>query len=322
MVWARIDDAILDNPKIAKVGVYGFALHIAGITWCSRNLTDGLIPFARVQSLLPLNRVNIDRQNPLALEDGGSSISGDTGLDVHTIATKLVEAGLWADTDDGYEIHDFLEYNPSRVEVLAAREKTRGRVQKHRSRKRNGVTNDAVTALHPSGNGVSNAPVTPHPVPVPGTDPTGEGDPKDLTGSGDGMTPAAARPEFRNFEASFQAPPGPWPDDFRVDPETVSLAGTLGLTPTFEAASCADWHRANGKLVADPNAALRSWMRRSASMGDQRAPPGRAQYDKNRPPDRDPKLHRTAPETGTKQPKPMSKADTDAALEKMRKGIQ
>ena len=53
-MWARLDDAILDNPEeIIAAGPLGFALHVAAITWCARNLTDGFIPQApRVAQLL------------------------------------------------------------------------------------------------------------------------------------------------------------------------------------------------------------------------------------------------------------------------------
>lgn len=159
MVWARLDDAILDNPKIVKAGVFGFALHVAAITWCCRNLTDGLVPYARVTALLTLGRVNIDASNPLALADGPRSMAGDEGLDPYDVADHLVDVGLWSRVEDGYQLHDFLEYNPSRARVLVDREANRKRVQQHRYRASNAVTNDD-----------SNGTVTGHPVPVPQKD--------------------------------------------------------------------------------------------------------------------------------------------------------
>lgn len=164
MVWAKIDDAILDNAKIAKVGVFGFAMHVAAITWCCRNLTDGHVPTSRVTALLTLQNVNIDCANPLALVGGPTSMGGQTGLDPFVVADALVNAGLWNVAEGGYQIHDFLEYNPSKEQVLSAREKTKKRVGKHRS---NVVSNGNVTVLQTKSNGVSNGPVTPHPVPDP-----------------------------------------------------------------------------------------------------------------------------------------------------------
>ena len=139
MVWARLDDQMLDNPKIAKAGIYGFAMHVAGIIWCCRNLSDGHIPYSRVTSLLTLDRVLIDTSNPLALLDGPSSMGGDDGLDPYVVADHLVTCGMWIRTADGYEIHDFLDYNPSRAEVESKRAANARKQAKSREKRKNGV---------------------------------------------------------------------------------------------------------------------------------------------------------------------------------------
>lgn len=136
MVWARLDDQILDNPKIAKAGVFGFALHVAAITWCCRNLTDGFIPTARVTALLTLSRVHIDVANPLALIDGPSSMAGDEGLDALKVADHLVAVELWRAAPGGYELNDFLEYNPSRSDVEKKRAGDSERQERSRSKRR------------------------------------------------------------------------------------------------------------------------------------------------------------------------------------------
>lgn len=179
MVWARLDDAILDNPKIAAAGPIGFALHVAAITWCCRNLTDGHIPLARVTALLDLSAMHIDPANPCAVPGGASSLRGEQGVDPHTIAGHLVDCGLWSRTGDGYQLHDFLHYNPSKSDVEARRASIKKRVTKHRS---NGVTNAAVTG-------------PPDPVPDPDL---GEG-----SAEGNGAC----------------APPAPPPEPPRADPK-------------------------------------------------------------------------------------------------------
>jgi DnaT-like ssDNA binding protein len=164
MTWARLDDAILDNPKIAKAGVFGFAMHVAAITWCARNLTDGHLPYARVTALLPLNSVQIDVANPLALPGGDESLSGATGLDPYVVADHLVDVGLWHRTATGYALHDYLEYNPSKLQVLAERERCRNRQKKRRtSGGSHGVTSPEV----PSNFGVNSDLPVPVPVSVP-----------------------------------------------------------------------------------------------------------------------------------------------------------
>jgi hypothetical protein len=132
MVWAKLDDAILDNPKIARAGVFGFALHVAAITWSCRNLTDGHVEYSRVTALLTLQRVHFDVANPLALLDGNSSMGGEEGLDPYIIADHLVDCGLWERTGTGYVIHDFLIYNPSREQVLAKRRQDAERAETYR----------------------------------------------------------------------------------------------------------------------------------------------------------------------------------------------
>lgn len=167
MVWAKIDDAILDNAKIAKVGVFGFAMHVAAITWCCRNLTDGFVPTARVTVLLTLQNVNIDCANPLALVGGPTSMGGQTGLDPFIVADALVAAGLWDVAEGGYQLHDFLVYNPSKEEVLSTRAKNSVRAAKYRSTpKSNAASNGVTNAVR---NTASNAANTPLPVPVPVT---------------------------------------------------------------------------------------------------------------------------------------------------------
>ena len=163
MVWAKIDDAILDNPKIVAAGVYGFALHVAAISWCCRNLTDGVIPFARVSGLLHLKQVQIDSANPFALADGDSSMGGETGLDPVDVADHLVAVGLWRDVPGGYELNDFLEYNPSRESVLSERARGKKRAEESRTKTRSPETPANVRRKFGS---VSGGPV-PVPVPVP-----------------------------------------------------------------------------------------------------------------------------------------------------------
>ena len=102
MPWGRLDDSLYDHPKLDRLGRNRLAcigLNTVAVSWCNRYLTDGALPADRVVRL-------------------GGTLS---------LADVLVEAGLWERTDDGYRIHDFLDYNQSKEDVLAGREVARRR---------------------------------------------------------------------------------------------------------------------------------------------------------------------------------------------------
>lgn len=100
MTWVKIDDALADHPKIRETGKrapFVLALHVRGLCYAGRYLTDGLLKHGVVTGLL----------EHLGTQDW---------------PMIMVCAGLWEPHPDGYVIHDYLDYNPSREEVLAERE--------------------------------------------------------------------------------------------------------------------------------------------------------------------------------------------------------
>lgn len=101
MTWVRIDDAIDEHPKIAALDDSAFALFVASLAYCNRNLTDGFIP----------TRVG----GKLRFCDG----------DATPAIAQLETAGLWVETPGGWRIHDFHDYQPSKQDVLDDREKKR-----------------------------------------------------------------------------------------------------------------------------------------------------------------------------------------------------
>ena len=147
MPWAKLDDQFTDHPKILAAGPLAGWLFICGLCYASRYLTDGYIPLVQVRKLA-------DLENAAEL------------------AERLVESGLWARMDDGYMIHDYLEYNPSRLQVLAAREANARRQEQWRQSHRQG---DGIeTATNGPSNAVSHTRPVPGPVPGPVPDPIPE----------------------------------------------------------------------------------------------------------------------------------------------------
>lgn len=108
MPWAKIDDGFTDHPKVIAAGPMASWLYVCGLTYSARLLTDGFIPAGQVRKL--------------------ADVDGATAL-----ADTLVSVGLWERAEGGFQIHDYLEYNPSAEKVKAERKAAQERMQKLRS---------------------------------------------------------------------------------------------------------------------------------------------------------------------------------------------
>lgn len=129
MPWVRLDDRFPSHRKVALLSDRAFRLHVSALCWCSENLTEGAIR---------------ERELPVI-----SRIRG-----VKKTAAELEEAGLWDRADDGWMIHDYLEYNPDRARVQADRESNAARQKAFRERRR--AARDA--ARNGESNGVTHPP--------------------------------------------------------------------------------------------------------------------------------------------------------------------
>lgn len=98
MPWAKLDDQYPTKDKLVRAGLEAMGFDVAGICYCARNLTDGFIADDDLVVVYPSTR------QPKRLAD------------------HLVKVGRWEREEGGYRIHDYLDYNPSRAEVLAKRE--------------------------------------------------------------------------------------------------------------------------------------------------------------------------------------------------------
>jgi hypothetical protein len=104
-MWVKLDDHFVDHPKIVAAGPLAAYLYVAALCYANRFLTDGFVPHAQVTRLLPQN-----------------------GHGPAKLAERLCEVGLWAvavsEEGAGYQIHDFLKYQPSKKQVLKDRKQT------------------------------------------------------------------------------------------------------------------------------------------------------------------------------------------------------
>lgn len=163
MPWVRIDDHFDEHPKIASVGPLGLALFVSGLAYCNRHLTDGFIPESVVDRLLTVRVFRPGEEKVSFMCIGHYYGGNDPEIAAYEasaaiVSRWLVEAGLWESVDGGYQVHDFLDYQPSKSEVMSEREGWRERKAKSRGESRRDS---------PKSHGC----VTPLPVPVPVPDP-------------------------------------------------------------------------------------------------------------------------------------------------------
>lgn len=87
--WLRLDAGFPEHPKVVGLSDAAFRLAVSGMCYARRNLTDGFLPVdwppARLRRAAP----------------------------------SLVAARLWVpeDTRDGWAIHGWLDWQPSRAEL-------------------------------------------------------------------------------------------------------------------------------------------------------------------------------------------------------------
>ncbi|WP_109030083.1 hypothetical protein [Streptomyces rubrogriseus] len=281
MPWVKLDDRFPSHRKIALLSDRAFRLHVSAICWCAENLTDGRIS---------------DRELALVTRVRG----------VKATAKQLEDAGLWDRTDDGWQIHDYLDYNPSREQVLIERKKNAERQERFRRRKNGRPT--------PPSNGGSNG-VTPD-------DETRDGDTTATRRKHDGDTTATRSNTVQNEEPQVNEIRNAVTNDAptRPDPNPISMADVDGesagsvartversddrLTPIdvdgfeltdamrawslrtfgpsldvdYETAQFIDHFRAQNTRRPNWPAEWQKWIRRSAKFASERAnrPPLRA----------------------------------------------
>jgi len=148
MPWVRIDDDFYNHPKVIKAGPLGIAMQVSALCYCNHYLTDGFVPISVIPGLLNLDGIGMRMW-------ANETFGGGEDAAWTMVVEDLINAGLWESCEDGYRIHDYLEYQPSKAQVLADREANAKRQEAWKSRKSNAVSNT-----------VSNTAPVPNPVPL------------------------------------------------------------------------------------------------------------------------------------------------------------
>lgn len=93
--WIRLDDGWHSHPKTLRCSLAARGLWASCLGWSAQQLTDGFIPTSV----------------PRMMDPKGTRSVG-----------QLVAAGFWEPVEGGWQIHDYLDYNSSREQILAERE--------------------------------------------------------------------------------------------------------------------------------------------------------------------------------------------------------
>src|SRR5262245_60578505 len=92
-MWVKIDDGMATHPKYVADGPLAFALQLRSICYANHHLTDGHLPVASLPYLL---------------------VGMPEGCDWPALMTTY---RLWDPRDGDYVVHDFLDWNLSKLEV-------------------------------------------------------------------------------------------------------------------------------------------------------------------------------------------------------------
>lgn len=108
-MWLKKDDRFPDHRKIRRLTDGAYRLHDTALCACARDETDGLVTERDIEEMQHGPRLR--RHIP-----------------------ALVAAGLWEPVDGGWQIHDYLHYNPSHEQLNAKRAADRERQERRRHR--------------------------------------------------------------------------------------------------------------------------------------------------------------------------------------------
>lgn len=109
MPYLNLDDGFADHPKVDALSDGAFRLHVAALCFCAKNTTDGVIPAHRVTRL-----TRTYKASQLA---------------------ELLRCAMWRMHPEGYEVHDYLDWNKSAAWWAEKRAKDAARMAEYRAKK-------------------------------------------------------------------------------------------------------------------------------------------------------------------------------------------
>jgi hypothetical protein len=95
MTWTKLDDTFLGDPKFLEIGPIAELAFVRGLVYCGRHLTDGLMPTKAMPEVC----------------------RGFSPEDVREVPLRLISVGLWVAVAGGYQVPNYLKYQPSKKKV-------------------------------------------------------------------------------------------------------------------------------------------------------------------------------------------------------------
>jgi hypothetical protein len=156
-IHTRLDIHFDEHPSNAELELEHLGLQACAVSYCNRNLTDGFVSDRAVRGF------------------------GKSGK-APKVAMQMVKLGKWERIEGGYQIIGFLDWNPSKVEVLARRaaKAAAGQLGGQRSGESRGKREahaeaPASTLLRPMPNPSPSPSPSPSPTPTPRGETPGSG---------------------------------------------------------------------------------------------------------------------------------------------------
>lgn len=214
MSWFKVDDKLPTSQKLLRIPrryrLASLGLWTLAGAWSAGQETDGLIPDHMIE------------------EWGGTS----------TLVDWLVTSGLWVVAPEGKQFRNWAEYQPTRAEKEAEREKNREKLRKWRSGNR--ITESAVTELPLGIKPERNLAPVPSP-PVPSLKERGK-------------TARAV-----TLPAAFQV---------TEDMQAWARTKAPGIDLEHETEKFRNYHQAKGTTFKDWAAAWRNWMTKAVEYAN------------------------------------------------------
>lgn len=112
MPWVRFDDQFPIHRKVKRLSDPAYRLHTEAIFWCARNLTDGFVPAEDLPDVASARR-------PLKFipELMGRGSWHQAGAVCESESCPAHVDNRPEAVDDGWLIHDYFDYQPSKQKV-------------------------------------------------------------------------------------------------------------------------------------------------------------------------------------------------------------